>query len=160
MNRDSDIIRALKYINRFSKSELGYVLYQNERAVANINYKIRNQVVTYNVINGGYQVEIPGIDAIVADSQISFRGCNSVSISYQLGQNGAIKIGQAIATSLFCDLDSDSVYTNAISTGVQLKQIPEGFVLVDARGVERVRFISLYRSNNYGFDSFAGKFRL
>lgn len=105
-------------------------------------------------------MEIPGIDVIVTDTLISFRGCNSVSISYQLGQNGAIKIAESLTSTLFCELDSDNVYTNAITAGVQLKQIPEGFVLVDIKGVERVRFISLYRSNSYGFDSFTGKFRL
>lgn len=102
MDRDQDIIRVLKYINRFIKSETGYILHQNEKAIANINYKIRNQVVTYNVINGGYQVEIPGIEAIVNEDRITFRGCNSVSISYKLGQNGAITFGQAISTLIFC----------------------------------------------------------
>jgi len=92
----------LKNINRFVRSETGYVLYQNERSVANINFRIRNQVVTYNVINGGYQVEIPGIEAIVAEDRITFRGCNSVSISYKLGQDGAITFGQAISTLIFC----------------------------------------------------------
>lgn len=77
----------------------------------------------YSIIYGGYQVSIDGLDGNVANSVISFKGCNSVSIPYTLIQNGSISFGQAISTKIFCENDVDSYYTTAITASKTVQAI-------------------------------------
>lgn len=132
---DGAYIQLLTQASRFQKTEAGYDLYDQDRLVAKLEKKIRNQVVKYSVIYGGYQLEIKGVDVLVSQNTISFNaGCNSVSISYQV-YNGAISFGPATSTLKYCDKDVDSIYVNAITRAVSLKKITEGFALLDAYGV-------------------------
>lgn len=130
--------------------------------MARLEKKVRNQIVRYSVIYGGYQLELKGVDVRVSQTTISFNaGCNSVSIPYQT-YNGAITFGNAISTLIFCDKDVDSIYVDAITRAVTLKQISEGFALLDAYGVETIRFVSFERGDrgHYGNKWFGGNYKL
>lgn len=85
------------------------------------------------MINGGYQLEVQGIDADVSQSYISFSGCNSVSIPYRLAGND-ISFGSATTTLVYCDQDTDGIYVKAITNGRRLIKVADGFSLVDAYG--------------------------
>lgn len=146
--------------NRWVKSDAGFDLYDQDRLVAKLEQKTRNKLVKYSIINGGYQLEIKAVDVSVSQGTIAFNaGCNSVSIPYQL-YNGQISFGNPIQTLIFCDNDYDSVYVSAIRRGVTLKQIPEGFALVDVNGYETIRFVSFIADPYNLCRCFGGKYKL
>jgi len=55
--------------------------------------------------------------------------------------NWNIYFGPAVQTLKFCDNDFDDAYTKALRRGSKLKEIAEGFSLLDAQGVETLRFL-------------------
>lgn len=143
INNDQQYINVLATVNRYQQITDGYELYNGNQLVARLVVRVRNQVVTYNVINGGYEFQIPGLEVSVTDNQINFQGCNHVSIPFTLNRNGQIFFGNAISTEMFCQNDVDQYYIQSIVASVQLKQVSDGFILVDVNGFERIRFTAL-----------------
>lgn len=163
VDNDSQYISTLRSINRFVKSEGGYVLLTDNTIVANLPNKLRNQIVKYSVIYGGYQVAIAGIDATVANGVISFQGCNSISIPYILSQNATISFGSVTSTKIYCPADVDGYYTTAITASKTVQALPDGYALIDERGIERIRLVSfgtLQQCNNADYLSGAFKLQL
>lgn len=159
IDNDAEYIRIIKQINRWRREDNGFSLYDGDRLIASFVNKIRNQIVRYNVISGGYELQVPGLEANVADGRISFFGCNSVSIPFKFLGNGDVEFGNAVTTLVYCENDVDSYYTKAILGGKRFKQVADGFVLVDQYNYERIRFVSLLPSSS-SYDYLGGKYRL
>lgn len=157
IDRDLEYKQLIKSANKFKKSDTGYVLLQNENAVANANLKIRNQIVKYNILNGGYQIEVVGIDASISDTEISFQGCNTVSIPYKLLAYGGIEFGAPVSTKIFCDRDVDPFYIKAITSAKNIKETAQGYTLVDGKD-ENIRLTAF--SGNQKHKLFNGRFRM
>lgn len=95
----------------------------------------------------------------VADGRISFQGCNSISIPFTLSNSGYVTFGAAISTRVFCQNDVDQYYVQSITASTQLKQVKEGYVLVDRNGFERIRFTSL-SNQQPSYDTFNGRYQI
>lgn len=160
IDNDQNYISLLSQSSRFVKVSNGYqLLDQNNNLIATLENKVRNEIVLYKVINGGYQLEVQGIDAEVSHSTISFSGCNSVSIPYRL--NGKdILFGSATTTLVYCDQDTDGIYVKAITNGRRLIKVADGFSLVDAYGAETIRFVNYKREYQNDYNYFGGKYKL
>lgn len=130
-----------------------------DRPLANIQLKIRNVLVKYNIINGGYQIDLPGLDATVSDTSITFNGCNVATIPYKMSSTGDIDVGAIVTTLMACDKNVDSYYLNAIKKAKKVKEIAEGFVFVDQKGTELIKFIGFFDVNQKA-KFFLGKFKL
>lgn len=123
MDNDEGYISALSRVNRYVRNGDGFVLYSDNVVVGNLVVRVRNQIVNYNVINGGYEFQIPGLEVSVADGRISFQGCNSISIPFTLSPSGSITFGAVISTKIFCQNDVDQYYVQSITVSTQLKQV-------------------------------------
>lgn len=115
IDNDAEYISALSRVNRYVKNADGFVLMSDNEVVGNLVVRVRNQIVNYNVINGGYEFQIPGLEVSVTDGRISFQGCNSVSIPFTLSNTGSITFGAAISTKIFCKNDVDQYYVQSIT---------------------------------------------
>lgn len=78
------------------------MLLQNQEVLGNMNWKIRNQVVKYNMINGGYQIEVGGLMGTITDSLITLKGCNTMTTNYNLQQDGSISFSNTATTQYIC----------------------------------------------------------
>lgn len=160
LNNDNAYINILRSINRYQKTDGGYVLLNNNNIIANLPNRVRNQIVRYNIINGGYQFDITGLDATVDDAKISFRGCNSVSIPFTIYKNNRVQFGNAISTRIFCERDVDPIYVKAITSAKVFQQTKDGFSLLNEKGLETIKFVGVVKREwKYGLD-FNGKFKL
>jgi len=54
MDNDAGYISTLSRVNRYVRNGDGYILYSDNLIIGNLVVRVRNQIVNYNVINGGY----------------------------------------------------------------------------------------------------------
>ncbi len=135
VDNDNQYVNTLRSINRFVKNEAGYVLLTDNTIVANLPNKVRNQVLKYSVIYGGYQVSIAALDVNITNGVIAFQGCNVNLIPYNLSQNSTISFGSVSSTKIFCPNDVDAFYINAITSSKTVLVLPEGYAFIDERGI-------------------------
>lgn len=91
-------------------------------------------------LSGSYSATFSGTSITITfdESRVSFKGCNSNSLSYEAFDNGFLKItGPALSTKIFCQNDKDSQYisiltsvTGFIRVGVNLNLVQNNNVIV------------------------------
>lgn len=114
-------------------------------------YNKNNQVLALIIASGsnsGSKVSLSGsystsfsanqITITFDESRVSFKGCNSNSLSYEAFDNGTLKItGPALSTKIYCENDRDSQYisiltsvTGFIRVGVNINLVQNNNVIV------------------------------
>ena len=86
-----------------------------------MSIKIRNQIVKYNAISGGYQLDIQGVDGTVTDNYINFEGCNQISIPYKINTDNTTQFGDPVVSTNVCSRNADGYYINGILKAKKIK---------------------------------------